>query len=291
MKTIDGKAIATHIKQTVKHDAHALQEKGITPHLGIVLVGNNKASETYVGVKKRAAEQAGITISIRHLPKEATTEEVISAMQLLQTNSQLHGLIVQLPLPDHIDTNAVLNTIDPRKDVDCLTDVNLGKLIVERELFTPPTPGAVMAVLKHEGITNLAGKNITLVGTGQLVGRPLSAVLINTKASVTTVNETTHDIKEKCLAADIIVSGVGKAGIITSEMVGDGAIVIDTGVDYVNGKITGDIDIKSFANRDVFVTPTPGGIGPITVAKLLENTIMAAKHTLIHPNIERFNQH
>ncbi len=277
MNLINGTQLAKDLRNNIKADVASLAADGITPHLGVILVGDNAASKTYVGVKKRAAEKAGMMFTLVHLPEASTTAEVMVAVQELQSDESLHGLIVQLPLPDHIDANDVLAMLDPEKDVDCLTETNLGKLIFETHTFVPPTPGAVMAAIAAAGVTELAGKNITLVGTGQLVGRPLSAVLINTKASVTTVNETTKDIREKCLAADIIVSGVGKAGVVTGDMISDKTIVIDTGVDYVDGKITGDVDIASLEGRDVQVTPTPGGIGPVTVAKLLENTLLAAK--------------
>ena len=261
----------------MKHDAHALQAKGITPHLGIVLVGNNKASETYVGVKKRAAEQAGITISIRHLPKEATTEEVISAMQLLQTNSQLHGLIVQLPLPDHINANKVTEHISPYKDIDGFHSENIGKLMQNKAHLRPCTPKGIMTMLDSIGC-EVWGKNCVVVGASNIVGRPMAMELLNVGGTVTICNSKTKDIPSKVKQADIVVVGVGIPKMVKGDWVKEGAVVIDVGINRLeDGSLVGDVDFDAIKDKAGGITPVPGGVGPMTIATLLENTLIAYK--------------
>jgi methylenetetrahydrofolate dehydrogenase (NADP+)/methenyltetrahydrofolate cyclohydrolase len=274
---IDGHAIAGKIKQETKTQVAELASSGITPMLGVVLVGHNKASETYVGKKRQAAAEVGIDFQLFQFEENITEEALIENIQEIQKTNNLSGLIIQLPLPEQLYTPKVLNCIDPNIDVDCLTSVNLGKLFIHAEYVTPPTPAAVMSVIHELGI-DLPGKNVTVVGVGALVGKPLSIMLMNELASVTTINSETQNPREKCLAADIIVTGVGKRNLITKDMVHENSIVIDTGFVFEDGKSSGDVDFDAIAPLVHAITPTPGGIGPITVAKLLHNTVLCAKN-------------
>jgi len=273
---INGKKIAHDILESLQERVRMLAQKGVAPSLTVILVGDNKASTTYVRKKGEAAKAIGIDFTLEKYPSEATTEQVVNEIQRIQSERAPHGMIVQLPLPDHIDTNTVLNAIDPARDVDCLTFVNIGKLMMNNSPFSPPTPAAIMEIIASQPI-QLAGANVTIVGVGPLVGRPLAVMLMNERASVTTCNSITRDFTEKCLSADIIVSGVGKAGLIRGNMVKRRAIVVDAGVDFVNGKMIGDVVVDEVLPRASAVTPTPGGVGPVTVACLLRNTVLAAE--------------
>lgn len=275
---ISGRIIASAIKEEVTKKVATLKEQGILPKLAVVLVGDDKPSETYVRKKGTAAQEVGMDFELHKFDGDITEEQLLANLAEIQADDDLSGIIVQLPLPKHIDTNTILNAIKPELDVDCLTDINLGRIVMQTNTLIPPTPAAVLSILEHMNI-DITGKNITIVGTGQLVGRPLSIVLVNTKASVTTCNETTTNIKEKCLQADVIVSGVGKPDIIRGDMVKKGTIVIDTGVSYSDtGKLQGDVHMQEMLDAGAFVTPTPGGVGPITVAQLLQNTVISAKN-------------
>ncbi len=276
---IDGKAIAAKIQAKVAEHVHKLKQKGVTPKLEVILVGDDKPSATYVRKKGEAAKKLGMEFHLEILPNTITTAELINHIETTQQTKNLSGLIVQLPLPEQLYTNEVLNAIRPEIDVDCLTNVNLGKLVMKTNYLVPPTPGAVITIL-HELNIPIAGKNITIIGMGALVGKPLAIMMVNEGASITTINSRTRDTKEKCLMADIIVTGVGKKDILQGDMVKEGAIVIDTGVDFVNGKMYGDVNVTEVSEKASYVTPTPGGVGPITVARLLWNTILCAEKNL-----------
>jgi methylenetetrahydrofolate dehydrogenase (NADP+)/methenyltetrahydrofolate cyclohydrolase len=273
---IDGKKIAEKIEKIAAKEAALLKAKGITPKLAVVLVGNNKASLTYIKRKEAAAQRVGVNFDLYQFPKKISKQDLIANVDKIQQDKRLTGLIIQLPLPEKLYVSEVLNAINPAIDVDCLTDANIGKLVMQTNLIEPPTPWAVIRTLKEIKF-NMVGKNITIVGAGALVGKPLAIMLVNELASVTTCNSHTKDIKKKCLEADVIISAVGKQNLITKEMVKKNAIVIDTGIVYVNGKMNGDVDFVNVSKKTSFITPTPGGIGPITVAKLLRNTVTCAK--------------
>lgn len=273
---IDGKKIAAKIEKQTAKEVATLKTKGIVPKLAVILVGNNKASLTYIGRKKEAAERVGMDFALHQFPTSITKEDLIAAVQDIQKDKQLTGLIIQLPLPERLYISEVLNAINPAIDVDCLTDSNIGKLVMQTNHIEPPTPWAVIKTLK-EIKYNMVGKNITIVGAGALVGKPLAIMLVNELASVTTCNSHTKNIKKKCLEADVIISAVGKKDLITADMVRKGVIIIDTGIAYKDGKMFGDVDFKKVSKKTSFITPTPGGIGPITVAKLLRNTTTCAK--------------
>ncbi len=273
---IDGIAIAHNLEGGLFQRVEALKKQAITPTLVVYLIGNDRRSEAYIAKKAAVAERVGITFILRQFPLETTTEALCEYIEKDNDDSAIHAMIVQLPLPPHIEKEMVLNTVAAKKDADCLTYENLGRLVNETNFLIPPTPGAVLAILENQHV-DITGKNITLVGTGQLVGKPLSIVLIHTKASVTTCNEQTKNIVEKCREADILVTGVGKPNLITKDMVKPGAVVIDTGTSFLNGKISGDVMYDAVAEVARAITPTPGGVGPITVAKLLENVVICAE--------------
>lgn len=276
MNIIDGKAIAEKINNQTAKEIKKLKTKGIVPKLAVILVGEDKPSLTYVRRKKESAEKIGIDFILKKYPAEIKKNELINEIKKIQKNKKLTGLIVQLPLPEPLYTSEVLNAINPEIDVDCLTDYNLGKLVMETSLITPPTPTAVIRILKELNI-DLKGKNITIIGMGALVGKPLAIILANAGASISTCDRSTKNIKKKCLMADIIVTAVGKKNLLTADMVKKGTIVIDTGICFVDHKMHGDVDFEKISKKAFAITPTPGGVGPITVSILLENTVRLAK--------------
>lgn len=273
---IDGKAIAEKINQETRKRVEKLQAAGITPRLEVILIGDDAASAMYDRMKGAAAEKLGIKFSLHQLPTTITAAELIKKIHSIQEQPNLSGLIIQLPLPEHLYIPEILNAIRPEVDVDCLTDVNLGKLIMKTNRLLPPTPGAVLTILEELN-TTLPGKNVTIVGMGALVGKPLAIMMVNAGASVTTCNSRTKNTKEKCLGADIIVTGVGKKHLLGADMVPAGAIIIDTGISFEDRKVFGDVDAAAVMPVAKAVTPTPGGVGPITVARLLLNTVLAAE--------------
>ena len=272
---IDGKLIAQKIKEKTADKVAVLKEKGITPKLAVILVGEDKPSQTYVGKKGKAAEKVGMDFTLYTLPGDIKEEDLIARINEIQEDPDLSGIIVQLPLPEHLYTTNILNAIKPELDVDCLTDVNLGKLVMKTNYMVPPTPGAVMSILNDLDV-DLVGKNVTIIGMGALVGKPLAIMMANERASVMTCNSKTRDTKEKCLTSEIIVTGVGRKDILRGDMIRKGAIVIDTGVSFEDGKMFGDVNVDEVKEIASFVTPTPGGVGPITVARLLWNTVICS---------------
>ncbi|MEK7131221.1 MAG: bifunctional 5,10-methylenetetrahydrofolate dehydrogenase/5,10-methenyltetrahydrofolate cyclohydrolase [Patescibacteria group bacterium] len=275
-KIIDGKLIAAKIETEISSRVVLLKQKGITPKLAVVLIGEDRPSRIYIKRKKEAAERVGIDFALHEFPENIEKTELIEAVNKIQTDPLLTGLIIQLPLPERLYVPEVLNAINTDIDVDCLTDCNIGKLVMKTNLIEPPTPWAVIKTLKEINF-DLAGKNATIIGAGALVGKPLAIMLVNELASVTTCNSRTKDIKNKCLSADVIISAVGKKDILTADMVKEGTVVIDTGIVYVDGKMRGDVDFANVSLKTSYITPTPGGIGPITVAKLLLNTAICAE--------------
>ncbi len=273
---IDGKAIAAKIEVETAKQVAALKTKGITPKLAVVLVGEDRPSRIYIKRKKEAAERVGMNFELHELPENITKEGLIQTVNKIQTDPLLTGLIIQLPLPERLYVPEVLNAIHTDIDVDCLTDCNIGKLVMKTNLIEPPTPWAVVKTLQEINF-DLTGKNAVIIGAGALVGKPLAIMLVNEHASVTTCNSRTKDIKKKCLAADVIVCAVGKKNLLTADMIKKGAVVIDTGIVYTDGKMHGDVDFIPVSKKASFITPTPGGIGPITVAKLLLNTVICAE--------------
>ena len=273
---IDGKAIAGKIETEVAARVAALKETGAVPKLAVVLVGDDEASGVYVRRKGEAARRVGIDFNLHEFPSDIGKDEFIAKLREIQNDPALAGLIIQIPVPEILYNSEVLNTIRRDIDVDCLTEENLGKLVMQSNFIVPPTPGAAVTILEELN-TDLTGKDVIVVGAGALVGKPLAIMLLNKKCTVTVCNSSTRDLKSKCLGADIIISGVGKKGLIRGDMVKDGAVIIDAGIFMENGKTCGDVNMEDMKDKSVTVTPTPGGVGPVTVARLLLNTVICAE--------------
>ncbi len=275
---LDGVQIALRLEQSLLKRVKGLAQRGVTPSLAVVMVDTDRASATYVRNKEAAAKRVGIHFERIDLPESTPQSELIAAITEAQTNKSLSGLIVQLPLPKHLETAVVLNVVRPERDVDCLTNANLGALMQGEAIFIPPTPAAILVML-DEIFPSLSGKQVTIIGTGALVGRPLAILLMQRGATVTTCNSRTVDLAAHCQQADIIVTAVGKKDLLRGEMVRPGAIVIDAGISFAGGKMFGDVAFAEVAEKAGYLTPTPGGVGPVTVACLLMNTVAAAEKT------------
>lgn len=274
---VDGHALANTMYRTLQRDVQLLRRRGIRPTLGIVLVGNHKPSVTYVRKKKEAAESIGVGVVLVHLPAATTTKKIVEKIQRLQKpRYHLSGLIVQLPLPRHIDTLRVLQSIRPERDVDCLTNENFGKLVHGNAELLPPAPWAMMHILEHYRIA-LRGRHVVIIGAGQLVGRPLMNLLLHTNATVSVLNRATKNLAAFTKTADVIMTGVGRPRLVTGSMVRRGAVVIDAGASFIGETLVGDVDVSSVAKKAKIITPTPGGVGPLTVAKLIANTVFCAR--------------
>lgn len=274
-KLINGKLIAQKIREENAKMVTELKKHHTTPKLAVVLVGEDKPSWTYVNKKMEEAENIGMNFSLYHFDESISTQELVTKLQQIQTDEDLSGLIVQLPLPKHIDTKTILNTVKAGLDVDCLTDENQKKIEDGANTIIPPTPGAIMEILKELNVI-IKGKNVVIIGKGILVGKPLSFILKHLGVNVTVCDSKTQNIAEQCLKADIIITGVGKKDIVRGNMVKKGAIIVDAGTCFVDGKLYGDVNVAEALQNAAFVTPTPGGVGPITVSILLRNTIIFA---------------
>ena len=275
---LDGKALSEKIKEEVKvEDAELVEDKQITPGLAVILVGNDPASATYVASKAKSCKNAGIYSVVHEMPDTITQEELLETIAMMNKNPKLDGILVQLPLPKHIDTTTVLEAIDPLKDVDGFHPYNVGRMVSNLDAFLPATPFGVMRMFEEYGI-ELSGKNVVVIGSSDIVGKPMASLLINAKATVTVCNSRTKDLKAHTLAADIVVIAVGVPYLLKEDMVKDGAIVIDVGINRLeNGKLVGDADFEGLKNKCSHLTPVPGGVGPMTIGMLLKNTIKAAK--------------
>jgi len=276
---IDGNVIAKKINKKTAKKVLELKKKGIIPKLAVLLIGNNKASETYVGKKQKIAQKLEIDFELFKLPADTNKQKIISHINEIQKDKKLSGLIVQLPLPNKQDTEDVINSIKPEIDVDYLTKINFEKLENNTNKILPPTPGAVMDILEESKV-EIAQKNVVILGKGILVGKPLAIIMRNLDANVIVCDSKTKDTKEKTLKADIIVSAVGKKDLIRGDMIKQDAIVIDTGVCFENKKMYGDVNVKEVLKKASYVTPTPGGVGPITVEQLLFNTALCAEKNI-----------
>ena len=278
MILLDGKALSEKIKEEVKVEvAQLVEEKQITPGLAVILVGNDAASATYVASKAKSCKNAGIYSVVHEMPESITQEELLETIQRMNENPKLDGILVQLPLPKHIDTTIVLEAINPLKDVDGFHPYNVGRMVSNLDAFLPATPFGVMRMFQEYGI-ELSGKNVVVIGSSDIVGKPMASLLINAKATVTVCNSRTKDLKAHTLAADIVVIAVGVPLLLKADMVKDGAIVIDVGINRLDtGKLVGDADFESLKEKCSHLTPVPGGVGPMTIGMLLKNTIKAAK--------------
>ena len=278
MILLDGKALSEKIKEEVKVEvAQLVEDKQITPGLAVILVGNDAASATYVASKAKSCKNAGIYSVVHEMPESITQEELLETIQRMNENPKLDGILVQLPLPKHIDTTTVLEAIDPLKDVDGFHPYNVGRMVSNLDAFLPATPFGVMRMFQEYGI-ELSGKNVVVIGSSDIVGKPMASLLINAKATVTVCNSRTKDLKAHTLAADIVVIAVGVPFLLKADMVKDGAVVIDVGINRLEtGKLVGDADFEGLKNKCSHLTPVPGGVGPMTIGMLLKNTIKAAK--------------
>ena len=277
MKILDGKAVSLKVKESVKVRADELKKFGIEPTLAVVLVGEDKASQTYVRAKEKACNEYGIKSVAHRLSENTTQNELLALINVLNLDDSIHGILVQLPLPKHIDTNVVLAAIDPRKDVDGFHAVNVGKLVSGLDGFVPCTPLGVMEILKEYGI-DVAGLNAVVIGRSNIVGKPMANLLLNASATVTVTHSKTKNLKEICKNADLIVAAIGKPFFLKADMVKDGAVVVDVGINRLDdGRLVGDVDFDEVASKCSYITPVPGGVGPMTIAMLLNNTILAAQ--------------
>ncbi len=277
MKILDGKAVSLKVKESVKVRAEELKKFGVEPTLAVILVGEDKASQTYVRAKEKACNEYGIKSVAHRLSENTTQAELLALINVLNLDDSIHGILVQLPLPKHIDTNTVLATIDPAKDVDGFHAVNVGKLVSGLDGFVPCTPLGMMEILKEYGI-DVAGQNAVVIGRSNIVGKPMANLLLNASATVTITHSKTKNLKEICKNADLIVAAIGKPFFLKADMVKDGAVVVDVGINRLDdGRLVGDVDFDEVAPKCSYITPVPGGVGPMTIAMLLNNTILAAQ--------------
>ncbi len=277
MQILDGKALAAKIRKEAAEDVASLKAKGITPGLAVVLIGDDPASHTYVKMKEKACEETGIYSIVHKMPDDISQDKILETIEMMNKNPNINGILIQLPLPAHIDTQKVLQCVSPAKDVDGFHPFNMGKLVLDLEGFVPCTPLGVMHILDEYSI-DPKGMDACIVGASNIVGKPMMNLLLNRFATVDICHIHTKNLKEHTKKADLLIVGVGKENLITKDMVKDGAIVIDIGINKTKeGKITGDVDFKAVSPKCSFITPVPGGVGPMTIAMLLSNTITAAR--------------
>ncbi|HDJ2268763.1 TPA: bifunctional methylenetetrahydrofolate dehydrogenase/methenyltetrahydrofolate cyclohydrolase FolD [Staphylococcus aureus] len=276
-KILDGKQIAKDYRQGLQDQVEALKEKGFTPKLSVILVGNDGASQSYVRSKKKAAEKIGMISEIVHLEETATEEEVLNELNRLNNDDSVSGILVQVPLPKQVSEQKILEAINPEKDVDGFHPINIGKLYIDEQTFVPCTPLGIMEILKHADI-DLEGKNAVVIGRSHIVGQPVSKLLLKKNASVTILHSRSKDMASYLKDADVIVSAVGKPGLVTKDVVKEGAVIIDVGnTPDENGKLKGDVDYDAVKEIAGAITPVPGGVGPLTITMVLNNTLLAEK--------------
>lgn len=276
-KILDGKQIAKDYRQGLQDQVEALKEKGFTPKLSVILVGNDGASQSYVRSKKKAAEKIGMISEIVHLEETATEEEVLNELNRLNNDDSVSGILVQVPLPKQVSEQKILEAINPDKDVDGFHPINIGKLYIDEQTFVPCTPLGIMEILKHADI-DLEGKNAVVIGRSHIVGQPVSKLLLQKNASVTILHSRSKDMASYLKDADVIVNAVGKPGLVTKDVVKEGAVIIDVGnTPDENGKLKGDVDYDAVKEIAGAITPVPGGVGPLTITMVLNNTLLAEK--------------
>lgn len=276
-RIIDGKSIAKELRESLAPRVAALKEQGITPGLTVIVVGDDPASAIYVRNKERACVKLGMNSQVLRFPAETTQEEILNTVRLLNQEDSVHGILVQLPLPRHIDEQAVLRAIDPDKDVDGFHAMNAGRLMNGEPGFVACTPKGVMRLLEVSGV-ELDGKNAVVVGRSNIVGKPMALLLLQKNCTVTIAHSHTKDLAAVTRSADILVVAVGRAGFITGDMIKPGAAVMDVGINRVDGKVMGDVDFESAKEVASCITPVPGGVGAMTIAMLMENTVEAAEN-------------
>ena len=275
MTVINGKEVAQKLKDDI---AAQVKENGYTPGLAVIIVGNDPASRVYVNNKKKACEYCGFYSEEYALAENTTQGEVIALIEQLNRDDKIDGILCQLPLPRHIDEKAVIEAIAPAKDVDAFCEADVGKVMIGNYTFSPCTPAGVMELLKYYGI-DVGGKNAVIIGRSNIVGKPMAMLLLHADATVTICHSKTANLKDICRRADILVSAVGKIGAVSADMVKEGAVVIDVGINRNSeGKLQGDADYDAIKEKASFITPVPGGVGPMTIAVLMQNTLKAYKN-------------
>lgn len=277
-KIIDGKKISAEIRAEISSECEAFKTRlGYAPGLAVVIVGNDPASKVYVRNKKRACEEVGFLSENYNLPEETTEDELISLIEKLNDADHIHGILVQLPLPCHIDEKKVLLAIKPEKDVDAFHPVNVGKIMIGDYSFLPCTPAGVIQLIKRSGI-EVSGKKCVVIGRSNIVGKPMAMLLLHANGTVTVCHSKTQNLAEICREADILVASIGKANFLMADMVKEGAVVIDVGINRTaDGKLCGDVNFAEVEPKAGYITPVPGGVGPMTITMLLQNTLTAAK--------------
>ena len=275
-KIIDGKAVSQFVKDEVKKEVSALGEKGVSVGLAVIIVGNDPASRTYVNNKNKACEATGIISEEYALPEDTTMDELLALIKELNAKKSINGILCQLPLPKHLDEKAVIENIDPIKDVDAFHAVNTGHIMIGDYSFLPCTPAGIMEMLKYYNI-EIEGKECVVIGRSNIVGKPMAMLLLQKNGTVTICHSRTKNLKEVTSRADILVAAVGIPYFVTADMVKDGAVVIDVGMDRnKEGKLCGDVDFAEVEKKASYITPVPGGVGPLTIATLIKNTVTAA---------------
>ena len=276
-KLIDGKVISAAVKQRVADEVAELKTKGIEPCLAVIIVGEDPASKVYVANKEKACAATGMKSLKFALPAETTNEELLALIEKLNNDSSVNGILCQLPLPRHLDETVVINAISPLKDVDAFHPVNVGKIMTGDYDFLPCTPAGIMEMLDYENI-DIEGKTCVVIGRSNIVGKPMSMLLLHKNGTVTICHSRTKNLKEVCASADILVAAVGRANFVTADMVKEGAVVIDVGINRLpDGKLCGDVNFTECEPKAAYITPVPGGVGPMTIATLMKNTLTAAK--------------
>lgn len=274
---INGKVISQAVKDRIKAEVAELKLSGTTPGLAVIIVGNDPASQVYVGSKERACIELGMYSEKYELPETTTEAELISLIDTLNKKDSIHGILCQLPLPKGLDEKAVINSIDPKKDVDAFHPANVGRIMIGDYDFLPCTPAGIMEMLKFSNI-DPAGKHCVVIGRSNIVGKPMAMLMLHANATVTICHSRTVGLKDICKEADILVAAVGKAKFVTPDMVKEGAVVIDVGMNRPEGgKLCGDVDFDAVLPKASAITPVPGGVGPMTIAMLMQNTLTSAK--------------
>ncbi len=276
-RIIDGKEVSSYIKEQIRKKTEKLKNKGLTPGLAVVLVGNDSASKVYVRNKKAACELCGFYSASYELPEETTQAQLLELIAALNADNRIHGILVQMPLPAHIDADAVVKAILPEKDVDAFNPENVGRIMLGNHSFLPCTPAGVMELLKYYGIS-VSGRECVVIGRSNIVGKPMAMLLLHDNATVTICHSKTADLASVTRRADVLISAVGKKAFVTTDMVKEGAVVIDVGINRgEDGKLCGDVDFESVSKKASYITPVPGGVGPMTIAMLMQNTLTAAE--------------
>ena len=275
---IDGKALAQKIRNNLKIDCEELKKNGITPKLAVILVGDDSASKVYVRNKNKACEDVGIEFEEYLLDADITQEKLIDLINVLNYKKDIHGILLQSPIPSNLDINEAFRTILPEKDVDGFNPLNVGKLTLNQDTFVSCTPYGIMKMFEEYEIS-LSGKNVTIIGRSNIVGKPLIQCCLNKDATVTVCHSRTKNLKEHTQNADIVIVAIGKPKFITEDMIKDGAVIIDVGINRLdNGKLVGDVDFENVEKKASYITPVPGGVGPMTIAMLMNNVIKAANN-------------